>query len=231
MSLEVLYEDNHLIAVNKRPGDIVQGDRTGDKPLAELVMDHIREKYNKPGNVFTGVIHRLDRPSSGVVVFARTSKGLARMNEVFQKRAITKTYLAVVGKRPDKDHDKLVHYLRKNQKNNKATAFPKEAEGAKKAITEYTVVGSSDNYHLLRIDIETGRHHQIRCQLAAIGSPIKGDLKYGAPQSNKDGSIHLHALSVEFVHPIKNEPVKIVARPPDDTIWNYFMDNFEISKP
>ena len=192
-NLEVLFEDNHLLIVNKKSGDIVQGDKTGDKPLSDVVKEYIKEKYNKPGEVFLGVVHRLDRPTSGVIIFARTSKALERLNKMLRERTISKTYWAVVKNTPLKEKDSLIHFLKKNPKNNKSTVFTKETDASKKAILHYSVIKKLDNYSLLEIDLETGRHHQIRAQLAYIGSPIKGDLKYGASRSNKDGSIHLHA--------------------------------------
>lgn len=221
--LEVLYEDNHLIAVNKRPSDIVQGDKTGDKPLSEIVKDYIRHKYNKPGEVFTGVIHRLDRPVSGVVLFARTSKGLARMNELFKGRDIEKIYWAVVKNRPEQESGTLVNYLKKNQQKNKSFVTSNKDKDALKCELEYKLINSSDNYHLLEVNPKTGRHHQIRVQLAAMGCPIKGDLKYGFDRSNKDVSIHLHARSLSFIHPVKQEPIRIVANPPKDPVWDYFL--------
>lgn len=218
-NLQILFEDNHLIIVNKRAGDIVQGDKTGDKPLSTVVKEYIKEKYSKPGEVFLGVVHRLDRPTSGIVIFARTSKALERLNKMLRDKQIQKTYWAVVKHRPKKQQDTLLNYLRKNSKNNKSTVYHKEAEGSKKAILHYQTSKKLDNYTLLEIDLETGRHHQIRAQLAAIGSPIKGDLKYGFPRSNKDGSIHLHARKIQFIHPVKKEEVILIAPPPKDIIW------------
>ena len=219
-NLQVLYEDNHLIVANKRPGDIVQGDKTGDKPLSEVVKEYIGEKYNKPGAVYLGVVHRLDRPTSGVVLFARTSKALGRMNKLFSERETKKIYWAVVENRPPKLSDKLVHFMKRNPKQNKSYAYEKEIPDSKRAILNYTLIKELNNYFLLEIELETGRHHQIRSQLAAIGCVIKGDLKYGAKRSNKDGSIHLHSRELTFVHPIKKEEVKIVARPPSDAVWD-----------
>lgn len=219
-NLQVLFEDNHIIIINKRPGDIVQGDRTGDLPLSELVKQYIAKKYNKPGAVYLGVVHRLDRPTSGIVVFARTSKALSRMNKIFADRKATKTYWAIVKNTPPRDSDTLIHYLRRNTKQNKSYAYNKEIPDSKKAILHYSVIKKLDNYSLLEIDLETGRHHQIRSQLTAIGSPIKGDLKYGSDRSNKDGSIHLHSREITFFHPVKKEELKVVAPPPDDSIWN-----------
>lgn len=219
----VLYEDNHLIAVYKFPSDIVQGDKTGDKPLSDLVKTYLKDKYNKPGNVFCGVIHRIDRPVSGVVLFAKTSKALARMNKLFQEKKIKKTYWAIVKNKPESNKDKLVHFLLKNQKQNKS--YPVNEERGKKSELTYEVLSSSDRYHLLEITPHTGRHHQIRCQLAAIGSPIKGDLKYGFDRSNKDGSINLHARRLEFEHPVTKESISITCPVPDDTLWQFFESN------
>ncbi|MDY2587581.1 RluA family pseudouridine synthase [Winogradskyella aquimaris] len=218
-NLQVLYEDNHVIVVNKRAGDIVQGDKTGDKPLSHVVKDFLKYKYNKPGNVYLGVVHRLDRPTTGIVLFAKTSKALPRLNKLFAEKKTTKTYWALVKNKPPKPEDRLIHWLKKNPKNNKSTAFDKEVEGSKKAILNYRILKSLDNYYLLEIDLETGRHHQIRCQLAKIDCPIKGDLKYGFPRSNKDASISLHARRLEFTHPVKKEKLNIVAPLPDDIIW------------
>jgi 23S rRNA pseudouridine1911/1915/1917 synthase len=219
-NLEVLFEDNHLIIVNKKSGDIVQGDKTGDTPLSEIVKEYIKVKYNKPGNVFLGVVHRLDRPTTGIVVFARTSKSLERFNKMLRTKEVNKTYWAVVKNKPIKTEDTLISHLRKNPKNNKSTSYPSEIEGSKKAILHYKLLKSLDNYHLLEVDLETGRHHQIRCQLASIGSSIKGDLKYGFDRSNKDASIHLHARKIEFIHPITKETISIIAPTPNEVIWN-----------
>ena len=219
-NLEVLFEDNHLLIVNKKSGDIVQGDKTGDKPLSDVVKEYIKEKYNKPGEVFLGVVHRLDRPTSGVIIFARTSKALERLNKMLRERTISKTYWAVVKNTPLKEKDSLIHFLKKNPKNNKSTVFTKETDASKKAILHYSVIKKLDNYSLLEIDLETGRHHQIRAQLAYIGSPIKGDLKYGASRSNKDGSIHLHARKILFTHPVSKENILFLAPIPNETIWN-----------
>jgi 23S rRNA pseudouridine1911/1915/1917 synthase len=219
-NLLVLYEDNHLIAVNKRPGDIVQGDITGDDPLSEVVKTYLKKKYDKPGNVYLGVAHRLDRPTSGVVVFARTSKALPRLNQLFAAKEANKTYWAIVKNRPEKERDRLIHWLKRNPKQNKSYAHAHEVPESKKAILEYRVVKKLDRYYFLEIDLFTGRHHQIRAQLAAIGCPIKGDLKYGYDRSNKDGSIHLHARNLSFVHPVKKEPMEIIAAPPKDPIWD-----------
>ena len=219
-NLQILHEDNHLIVVNKRVGDIVQGDKTGDKPLSEIVKEYIKEKYNKPGEVFLGVVHRLDRPTTGIVVFARTSKALSRMNELFSNRETQKTYWAVVKNKPEKSNDKLVHYLKRNEKNNTSKAHLKEVPDSKLASLEYQIIKELTNYSALEIQLHTGRHHQIRAQLAAIGSPIKGDLKYGFDRSNPDGGIHLHARKLHFVHPVSKESITIVAPTPDDVIWN-----------
>ncbi|MBT8316405.1 MAG: RNA pseudouridine synthase [Lutibacter sp.] len=219
-NLNVLFEDNHLIVVNKQSGDIVQGDKTGDTPLSEIVKQYIKVKYDKPGNVFLGVVHRLDRPTTGIVVFAKTSKALERFNKMLRDKTVNKTYWAVVKNKPKKDIDTLIGFLRKNPKNNKSTSYSSEIKGSKKAILHYKLLKSLDNYHLLEVDLETGRHHQIRCQLAAIGSPIKGDLKYGFDRSNKDASIHLHAHKIEFIHPVSKEQITIFAPTPKDPIWD-----------
>ncbi|MBN9284892.1 MULTISPECIES: RluA family pseudouridine synthase [unclassified Flavobacterium] len=218
-NLQVIYEDNHLIVVNKRVGDIVQGDKTGDKPLSDVVKEYIKEKYNKPGEVFLGVVHRLDRPTTGIVVFARTSKALTRLNDLFKNRETQKTYWAVVKNRPSKEEDTLVHFLKRNPKNNTSKAHVKEVPDSKKASLTYTVIKVLNNYFALEIDLHTGRHHQIRSQLAAIGSPIKGDLKYGFDRSNPDGGIHLHARKLVLQHPVTKEPLTLIAPVPDDTIW------------
>lgn len=220
--MTVLYEDNHIIIVNKEVGEIVQGDKTGDKPLSEIVKEFLKKKYNKPGNVFCGVTHRLDRPTSGVVVFAKTSKALSRLNEMFKNDEIQKTYWAVVKKLPNKSEDTLTHYLIKNEKTNKSTAHDTEKPNTKRAVLHYKVIGKSNNYYLLEVDLETGRHHQIRCQLAKIGSPIKGDLKYGAERSNPDGGISLHARSISFIHPVSKEEINVVAPTPPDALWQAF---------
>ncbi|WP_281225830.1 RluA family pseudouridine synthase [Flavobacterium aquiphilum] len=219
-NLQILHEDNHLIVVNKRVGDIVQGDKTGDKPLSDVVKEYIKEKYNKPGEVFLGVVHRLDRPTTGIVVFARTSKALTRMNELFSNRETQKTYWAVVKNRPSKNEDTLVHYIKRNEKNNTSKAHSKEVPDSKKASLEYKIIKELDNYFGLEILLHTGRHHQIRAQLSAIGSPIKGDLKYGFDRSNPDGGIHLHARKLVFVHPVSKEEITIVAPTPDEVVWN-----------
>lgn len=220
--IQVLYEDNHTIVINKRPSDIVQGDKTGDIPLSELVKSYLKRKYNKPGNVFCGVVHRLDRPTSGALVFARTDKALKRLNAQFRERGTKKIYWAVVEKMPNEKEGTLSHFMKKNEAKNKSFVFETEVPGSKKAVLHYKWLASSDRYHLLEVELETGRHHQIRCQLAAIGCPIKGDLKYGSKRSNPDGSIHLHARYLEFEHPTTKERIKVTAPVPVDTIWNFF---------
>lgn len=219
-NLQILFEDNHLIIVNKRAGDIVQGDKTGDKPLSDIVKEYIKDKYNKPGNVFIGTVHRLDRPTTGIVIYARTSKALERLNKMLREKTIQKTYWTIVKNHPKKEKDTLIHYLKKNPKNNKSTAYNKEIEGGKYSILHYQVLKKLENYSLLEIDLETGRHHQIRCQLSTIGSAIKGDLKYGFPRSNKDSSIHLHARKIRFIHPVTKNEIKITAPTPKDSIWD-----------
>ena len=219
-NLQILYDDNHIIIVNKRTGDIVQGDKTGDKPLSEVVKEYIAEKYNKPGNVYLGVVHRLDRPTTGLVIFAKTSKVLPRLNALFASKDISKTYWAIVKNKPAKEKDTLIDWLKKNSKNNKSYAYKKEVANSKKAILHYEVIKKLQNYFLLEIRLETGRHHQIRSQLYNIGCPIKGDLKYGFDRSNEDGSIHLHARHISFIHPVKKEPVEITAPLPKDAIWD-----------
>ena len=221
--IEVLYEDNHIIAVNKKTSDIVQGDKTGDTPLSEFVKKYIKEKYNKPGEVFVGTVHRIDRPVSGIVLFAKTSKALSRLNAMFQTKEIQKTYWAVVKNKPKNESGKLVHYLRKNEAKNISKSYDKETLGALRSELDYELICSSDNYYLLEIKPLTGRHHQIRVQLSAMGCPIKGDLKYGFDRSNKDASIHLHARKIEFIHPVKKEPVVIIAPPPNEVLWNEFV--------
>lgn len=221
--MTVLYEDNHIIIVNKAPGEIVQGDKTGDEPLSDTVKAYLKEKYRKSGNVFCGVTHRLDRPTSGVVVFAKTSKSLTRLNDMFRNGEVKKTYWAIVKNRPPAEEDTLTHYLIKNEKNNKSTAYDIEKPHTKKAVLHYRLMGASQHYFLLEIDLETGRHHQIRCQLARIGCPIKGDLKYGAEGSNPDGSISLHARTISFIHPVSKENIAIIAPLPQDPLWNAFL--------
>lgn len=219
-NLQILHEDNHLIVVNKRVGDLVQGDKTGDKPLSDIVKEYIKDKYNKPGEVFLGVVHRLDRPTTGIVVFARTSKALSRMNELFSNRETQKTYWAIVKNKPEKTEDKLVHYLKRNEKNNTSKAHSKEVPDSKLASLDYKIIKELNNYYALEIHLHTGRHHQIRAQLSAIGCPIKGDLKYGFDRSNADGGIHLHARKLVFVHPVSKENIEIIAPVPNDVIWN-----------
>ncbi len=217
--MEILYEDNHLIAVGKTSSEIVQGDKTGDTPLSDLLKAWLKEKYAKPGNVFVGVTHRLDRPVSGVVLFAKTSKALARLNEMFRTGGVKKTYWAIVKNRPPQEEGELVHWLVRNEKQNKSYAFDVEKPGAKQAILHYKLIAYSEKYHLLEIDLKTGRHHQIRVQLSKMACPIKGDLKYGAERSNPDGGISLHARSVSFIHPVSGEPLHIVAPVPADNLW------------
>lgn len=223
-NLQVIYEDNHIIIVNKRAGDIVQGDKTGDKPLSEVVKDYIKEKYNKPGNVYLGVVHRLDRPTTGIVMFAKTSKALPRLNKLLSEKEATKTYWAIVKNTPPKTEDTLIHWLKKNPKNNKSTAYTNETDGSKKAVLHYHVLKKLDNYYLLEIELETGRHHQIRSQLASIGCPIKGDLKYGFDRSNPDASIHLHSRQLQFIHPVSKENIDVIAPLPNDPVWNACLD-------
>lgn len=219
-NLQVIYEDNHIIVVNKRAGDIVQGDKTGDKPLSDVVKEYIAEKYNKPGNVYLGTVHRLDRPTTGLVIFAKTSKALPRLNKLFVSKDISKTYWALVKNQPKKEADSLTHWLIKNPKNNKSRAHINEVPDSKKAILHYKTIKALDNYFLLEVNLETGRHHQIRVQLSSIGSPIKGDLKYGFDRSNKDASISLHARNIKFIHPVSNVELNITAPLPKDPIWD-----------
>ena len=221
--LQIIFEDNHIIAVNKRPSELVQGDKTGDEPMSEILKRYIKKKYDKPGDVYLGTVHRLDRPVSGIVLFARTSKALSRLNEMFRGREIQKTYWAVVKNKPKQQSGLLVHYLKKNEAKNMSKAFDREQPGTLRCELEYKILSSSDNYHLIEVTPHTGRHHQIRVQLAAMGCPIKGDLKYGFNRSNENGSIHLHARQVDFVHPVKKEPLRIIAPPPDDPLWNHFI--------
>ena len=218
----VVYEDNHIIVVNKTSSEIVQGDKTGDTPLSEMVKQYLKEKYNKPGNVFIGVTHRLDRPVSGLVVFAKTSKALPRLNEMFRNGEVKKTYWAIVKECPKETEGELVHYLVRNEKQNKSYAYDKEVKNSKKAVLHYKLIGHSQNYYLLEVDLKTGRHHQIRCQLAKMGCPIKGDLKYGAQRSNPDGSICLHARRVRFVHPVSKELIELEAPLPPGNLWKGF---------
>lgn len=222
--MEVVYEDNHIIIVNKSCSEIVQGDKTGDKPLSEKVKEYLKDKYAKPGNVFCGVVHRLDRPVSGLVVFAKTSKALARLNNMFKDKEVKKTYWAIVADKPRNDEAVLEDYLVKNERQNKSYAHPNPVQGSKKAILDYRVIGKSDRYYLLEVHLHTGRHHQIRCQLANIGCPIRGDLKYGARRSNPDGGISLHARHIEFVHPVSHITVSVTAPVPDEGAWKAFKD-------
>ena len=220
--LQILHLDNHTIVINKRSSDIVQGDKTGDEPLVDKVKTFLKEEFNKPGNVFCGVVHRLDRPTSGAIVFARTSKALTRLNEQFREKSTKKIYWAVVESKPPKKEGKLIHFLKKNEKQNKSYASETEKPGSKKAILSYKLIASSDKYHLLEIELETGRHHQIRCQLGTIGCIIKGDVKYGARRSNKDASIHLHARKLSFIHPTTKEEIKVTAPVPEEPLWKFF---------
>lgn len=219
-NLQILHEDNHIIVINKRVGDIVQGDKTGDKPLSDVVKEYIKEKYNKPGEVFLGVVHRLDRPTTGIVVFAKTSKALERLNKMFSERETKKTYWAVVKNKPPKNQDNLIHFLKRNEKNNTSKAHLKEVPESKKASLDYKIIKELNNYFALEINLHTGRHHQIRAQLQAIGCPIKGDLKYGFDRSNPDGGIHLHARKLVFIHPVSKEEIMLVASTPNEVVWN-----------
>jgi 23S rRNA pseudouridine1911/1915/1917 synthase len=218
-NLQVLFEDNHIIVVNKRVGDIVQGDKTGDIPLNEVVKEYIKIKYNKPGEVFLGTVHRLDRPTTGIVMFAKTSKALTRLNKLFSERETQKTYWAVVKNKPEPAEATLNHYLKRNSQNNTSVAHNKEVPDSKKAVLDYKIIKLLENYVALEINLHTGRHHQIRAQLKAIGSPIKGDLKYGFNRSNPDGGIHLHARKLQFTHPVSKETLEIIAPVPNDIIW------------
>ena len=220
--MTVVYEDNHIIVVNKTASEIVQGDKTGDTPLSETIKSYIKEKYSKPGNVFLGVVHRLDRPVSGLVVFAKTSKALARLNEMFRNGEVKKTYWAIVKNRPKEIEADLEHFLLRNESQNKSYAYDKEVKGSKRAKLHYRLINSSDNYNLLEVELKTGRHHQIRCQLAKIGCPIRGDLKYGFPRSNPDGSISLHARNISFIHPVSKELIDVTAPVPQDNLWQAF---------
>lgn len=220
--MTVVYEDNHIIVVNKTSSEIVQGDKTGDIPLSETVKQYLKEKYQKPGNVFVGVTHRLDRPVSGLVVFAKTSKALSRLNEMFKNSEVKKTYWAIVKECPRELEGELVHYLVRNEKQNKSYAYDKEVPDSKKAILHYRLIARSQNYNLLEVDLKTGRHHQIRCQLAKMGCPIKGDLKYGFARSNPDGSICLHARRISFIHPVSKEQIDLETPVPPGSLWNGF---------
>lgn len=215
-----MHEDNHLIVINKRPGDLVQGDKTGDTPLSEVVKTYLKEKYKKPGDAYLGVVHRLDRPTSGIVIFAKTSKVLPRLNKLFQENKVEKIYWAMVKNSPPAPHDTLTHFMVRNTKQNKSYAHLKEVPNSKKAILDYKIIKTLDTYFLLEISLHTGRHHQIRSQLSAIGASIKGDLKYGFDRSNKDGSIHLHSRELRFIHPVKKEELRIIAPAPKEALWD-----------
>jgi 23S rRNA pseudouridine1911/1915/1917 synthase len=226
--VKVVYEDNHIIAINKACGEMVQGDKTGDETLLDVVKLYLKKKYNKPGNVFLGLPHRLDRPTSGLVILAKTGKVLPRLNKLFQTRGeVKKTYWAVVDKRPPKFQDTLEHYLIKNEAQNRSYAYTEKRRGTKFASLTYRHVASIDRYHLLEVELLTGRHHQIRVQLREIGLHIKGDLKYGFPRSNRDKGIHLHARKIELIHPVRKTPLAVVADPPDDVVWNEFLKMFK----
>lgn len=220
--MTIIYEDNHIIVVNKASSEIVQGDKTGDVPLSETLKGYLKEKYQKPGNVFVGVTHRLDRPVSGIVLFAKTSKALSRLNEMFKNGEVKKTYWAIVKNPPEEVEGELVHYLVRNEKQNKSYAFDKEVSNSKMAVLHYKLIGRSENYYLLEVDLKTGRHHQIRCQLAKMGCPIKGDLKYGFARSNSDGSICLHARTLCFIHPVSKEEINLTAPVPEGGLWKEF---------
>jgi len=223
----ILFEDNHLIIINKLPSEIVQGDKTGDVSMIDTVKAYIKTTYNKPGDVFLGLVNRIDRPVSGAVLFARTSKALTRMNELLKSREIRKTYWAIVKEQPPEAEAELIHYLKKNEAQNKAIVYNKEVGGSQRAHLAYKILARSDQYFLLQVDLFTGRHHQIRAQLSAIGCPIRGDLKYGYPRSNPDASISLHSRSVSFIHPVRKEEITVIAPPPDEPLWNYFTSNTE----
>ena len=229
--MQVVYEDNHIIIVFKQSGEIVQGDKTGDRPLSETVKEYIKAKYHKPGNVFLGVVHRLDRPVAGLVVFARTSKALVRLNEMFRKGDIHKTYWAITKNMPKEPQATLTNWIVRNERQNKSYAYDREVPDSKKALLSYRVIGHTDHYHLLEVHLMTGRHHQIRCQLAHIGCPIKGDLKYGAQRSNPDGSISLLSHEMTFVHPVSKETVHVVAPLPDDNLWRALAPVADVDKP
>ncbi len=225
----VLYEDNHLLVINKLPSEIVQGDKTGDEPLSDKIKSYIKIKYNKPGEVFLGVVHRIDRPVSGAVVFARTSKSLSRLNELLKTGKINKTYWAVVKQIPPRDSDRLINFLWRDEPKNKTFIKPQMEIHAQVAELIYKVIGKSKDYYLLEINLITGRHHQIRAQLAHIGCPIRGDLKYGYNRSNQDGSIHLHSRSISLIHPVKQTPLEVVAPAPPDALWSHFESQFNTS--
>lgn len=222
--IEILYEDNHLLAVNKKSSDLSQGDATGDISLDSEIKAYLSKKYNKPGDVFLGVVHRLDRPVGGVILYARTSKALRRLNEMFKAREVRKTYLAIVGERPPEDEATITHFLKKNEKLNKVFVYDNQVKGSQQASLSYKLKGRSERYFLLEIELHSGRHHQIRAQLAKIGCPVKGDLKYGYPRSNSDGSINLFARKLELVHPVKKEKIIITAPLPETDVWKYFID-------
>ncbi len=219
-TMNILYEDNHIIAVNKQCCELVQGDSTGDTTLSDRIKKYLATKYNKPGDVFLGVVHRLDRPVSGVILFARTSKALSRLNTMFRDKQVSKKYIAVVRNRPPAEEGELMHYLKKNEKQNKSYAYDREVKGSKEALLSYKLASRTDRYYVLEVDLHTGRHHQIRCQLAKAGCPVKGDLKYGFPRSNNDGSISLHAWKLSFVHPVKKDKIEITAPLPGGDIWS-----------
>ena len=224
---EILYEDNHIIAVYKRSSDLAQGDKTGDIPIEVEIKKYLAEKYKKPGEVFLGIVHRLDRPVSGVMLFARTSKALSRLNEMFKTKQVKKTYLAIVKERPPEDEATITHFLKKNESQNKTYVYDHEVKGSKEGSLTYRLKGRSEKYYLVEVDLHSGRHHQIRAQLAKIGCPIKGDLKYGFARSNEDGGISLFARKLEFIHPVKKEPVTIIGHFPEGDIWSAFMDSIE----
>lgn len=226
--MKILYEDNHLIAVRKRVGDIVQGDKTGDVPLSDMVKNFLKDKYQKPGNVYLGVVHRLDRPVSGVVLFSKTSKALPRLNKMFaEHKGVKKTYLAIVVNKPAQPQGTLTHWLTRNEKQNTARAYDREVPGSKKAVLDYRLVAQSERYFLLEIELHTGRHHQIRCQLSKIGCPIRGDLKYGAPRSNPDGGISLHAWRLELEHPVSHQNIVIEAPLPEERLWQEIVPTYK----
>lgn len=225
---EILFEDNHLLIINKKPSQIIQGDKTGDKPLSEQLKDFIKERDHKPGNVFLGVVHRIDRPVSGIVIFAKTGKALTRLNNMLKKGEIHKTYWAVVKNKPYPEKGCLINFLRRDEQKNKSFAHDHPVANTQKAELTYELIGQSDQYFLLQVQLITGRHHQIRAQLAKIGCPVKGDLKYGFDRSNPDGSIHLHARSVEFMHPVKHEMIKVIADPPSEMLWNFFLVQIQL---
>ncbi len=226
----ILYEDNHLIIINKKVGELVQGDESGDRTLADDVKEYLKVTYDKKGNVYLGIPHRLDRPTSGIVVYAKTEKALVRLCEMFRGSGVKKTYWAIVDNKPKNDSGELVHYIVRDSKNNKSVAYPKEVKESKIAKLSYTRLSSSERYHLLEILLHTGRHHQIRAQLKAVGLHIKGDLKYGAERSNRDGGISLHARKISFIHPVKKEEITVIAPPPDDALWSFFLRDIEKKK-